>query len=88
MVAISDVQHQIDADSFTRYTRDTMIAYARWKRDEGRDSAVNVLVPKWEPKKLYASSSVTLSGENTFSLSHISLMFVRNVFEARWSELG
>jgi len=84
-VAISDAQHQIDADSFTRYTRDTMIAYARWKRDEGRDSAVNVLVSKWEPKKLYASSSVTLSGENTFSLSHISLMFVRNVLKVKGS---
>jgi len=84
-VAISDAQHQIDADSFTRYMRDTMIAYTRWKRDKGRESAVNELVPKWEAKKLYASSSVTLSGKNTFSLSHISLMFVRNVLKVKGS---
>jgi len=29
-VAITYAQHQIDADSYTRYTRDTMIAYVRW----------------------------------------------------------
>jgi len=62
-----------------------MIAYARWKRDEGRDSAVNALVPKWEPQKLYASSSVTLSGEIKFSLSRISTMFVRNVLKVAGS---
>ena len=28
-VAISDAMHQIDADSFTRYTRDTLIGYER-----------------------------------------------------------
>ena len=84
-VAISDAQHHIDADSFTRYTRDTMIAYARWKRDEGRDSAVNVLVPKWEPKKLYASTSVTMSGHNVLSLSRISLYFVRNILKVEGS---
>ena len=38
---------------------------------------------KWEPKKLYASSSITLSGENTFSLSHISFLFVRNVLNVK-----
>jgi len=84
-VAISNAQHHIDADSFTRYTRDTMIAYERWKRDEGGDTAVNVLLPKWEPVKLYASTSVTLSGQNEFSLSHISLKFVRNVLKVEGS---
>ncbi len=80
-VAISDAMHQIDADSFTRYTRDTLIGYERWKRDEGRESAVNVLLPKWHPKKLYSSSNMTLSGNNNFSLSTISKFFVRNVLK-------
>ena len=80
-VAISDAMHQIDADSFTRYTRDTLIGYERWKIDEGRESAVNVLVPKWRPKKLYSSSSVTLPGNNVFSISIISKNFVRNVLK-------
>ena len=49
------------------------------------DSAVNVLVPKWEPKKLYASTSVTMSGHNVFSLSRISLYFVRNILKVEGS---
>jgi len=34
---------------------------------------------------LYASTSVTLSGQNEFSLSHISLNFVRNILKVEGS---
>jgi len=75
--AIYDADHSPCSKSFQLYTRGTLRVYEEWKQNSMCRTTVNVLVPRWENKKIFGT--VRFRGRNTHTLRFVASKFVCNV---------